>query len=227
MDPNDQIRSSQLEEAFRAAQPAWAKTPNVLGEPVPVSRVDSVQNSQDYSISEFSNTPDVPDATTPFFAESLGGTEQGGSGATLPFTVEVRNNGTDVSPDWEARVLSGKGRRSLAYDSGLTIGLLNSWEDITTSTKIWLEFQIDYDDGNFVVDSSDIVYDNSFWTEYPIPLTFVGTSSDEQSRYYLLIATFDDDDGTPVPIQEWTGNFIMKNFCYQGKPAIRPENWGG
>ena len=227
MDPNEPIRPSQLEEAFRAAQPAWAKTPSILGEPVPISRVDSVQSSQDYSISEFNNTSDLPDTPEFEFPADGGGTGGSGGGEDLPFTVKVRNNGDEDSPDWEALVSVGKGRRALAYDSAITITELDDWKDITTSTKIWLEFDIDYDTGNFVIDSCEAIFDTSFWTEYPVPLAFVGTGSDEQSRYYLLLATFDDDDGTPVPVQEWTGNFIMKNFCYNGLPAIRPENWGG
>jgi hypothetical protein len=102
MDTDKQSQVARLEEAMRDAQPAWAKTPSILGEPVPISRVDSVQSSQDYSISEFNNMSDLPD--TPEFEFPADGGGQGGGGTFKPWDAyDIEEDGGN----YECRIWPG------------------------------------------------------------------------------------------------------------------------
>jgi hypothetical protein len=160
----------------------------------------------------------------------------GSSGATLPFTIERRTKGTPSAPIYEARPLLGKGRRFLGYNSAddLSISDFSQWLTVEIGDFLWLEFAIDYAAGNFVIDSVTIKageVGDSEWPEFPEPVAF-SEGEDQQARYYLALAKFiqnpsNSEDPVPFLVQLWTGDFIMKNACYDGKPIIRPENQGG
>jgi hypothetical protein len=163
----------------------------------------------------------------------------GSGGATLPFTIERRTQGTPSEPIYEARPLPGKGRRNLGYDEAdeLEIEDFSDWLPVIIGDFLWLEFAIDYDDGNFAIDSVTIKageVGDSEWPEFPDPVAFSEEEGEEnqQTRYYLALAKFiqnpsNSEDLVPFLVQLWTGDFIMKNACYDGKPIIRPENQGG
>jgi hypothetical protein len=148
---------------------------------------------------------------------------------TSPFLV-INRNDKDTDPptnETQSLVTFGRGYRNSSLTSNISISGLNTWFEIASNTKIWLEFDIDYAGGAFVIDDCAVVDSTTFWGAYPEPYAFVGTGSSEQSKLYLLLATFEIVDTVLTPVQYWTGDFIMKNACYDGKPIIRPENWGG
>jgi len=152
-----------------------------------------------------------------------------------PFQVLVRNNGTALSPVWQAMVISSSYLyQSFRPNHKYTITNLNTWFTLTSSDAIWI---------GIVFNSSGVPTSaaiDSYGQSDSFDLTaeaWAGSNgycedngSDprfHQTSRKLIAYTEADGSGNPVLTQVMFHDQLLRNVCVDSRPARYPFDHDG